>query len=450
MRKPRVIFIGLKDYHTVWSVDDAWFEGTNIDEREEIGGDSIIGGLLELKGNRERLSFTEIKNRIEELEKALNEDGLADQLWYNTGDVYCFRYLIDTCEKHDTSLAFCNFEYLENNFRDINKASSALLLDVHYTRHSDSDLYGVHLLKRLLERKRFRGDVFFWTQWKKLVDDTTDYNIVECDWWPLKYIPIVPKMTGATMDLSRFIASLDAFLTYFRSRFQDNVAWRKLAESLEEACNYGDYNNGHINSLDEITDVLFPLLDSYQKTNNPQRSFTALYYANPERPGEVDRKVDSKVLKDLFEYAGYPLHCDNNIEVFLPIMPGMIFILNLFDFIKSMGGATILGDKSIKLEVSRDEHHESYRILIPVPDVLQFEAAYHTRSNGQACRALRAVNSCNPARFVQENIMGNGQERAITWGLVDPDDRDHPPTIKVKPSFDNDEHAIVLSWRHRV
>src|ERR1700755_515874 len=155
MADPKFLPLGQSGLATVWSVDDAWFEGSGHDWGDSL--DDEIG----LEGTKS----------LEALEqKMVSVPGIT-----LNGDARYLLHLTELCIARRCNLILCNFEYFEEKFAKANNAGNAVLLDVNYTKAAEQQSeYGVHLLARSLQGKRFRGDVFFVTSSPIVVTSIVD------------------------------------------------------------------------------------------------------------------------------------------------------------------------------------------------------------------------------------------------------------------------------------
>lgn len=149
MADPKMQFFGQIGMPTVWSVDDAWFEGAN-------DYSPVIPDVIALeKGDS---SVEELKCTIEKKEN----DAVP---W---GDLLLLKHLVSLSFEYKFNLVLCNFEYFEKNFIEAINPRNAVLMDINYDKaEQDKNNYGVHLLAKVLQGNRPNGDVFFVTSYRE-------------------------------------------------------------------------------------------------------------------------------------------------------------------------------------------------------------------------------------------------------------------------------------------
>jgi len=420
---------------TVWTVDDAWFEGAGLHGLAILP--RIPGEVKSLQGLT---------------------DALKDKRFAKEGfDCELLRLLASLAQDRSCNLVACNFDYLEDNdnFERIDRERNAVLVDLRYEKYAATaperfpeggEGYGVYLLKHLLAGRRCKGDFFFVTGYPEIVRRILDKYREDGSWWPIRCVPVVIKD-------ERIEDELKCFFSYFlQGVYRDPVkefAHALLRTNPLEASRRKRL--GHPNSPTDILDD-FPLrsafVTDYADTNGME-SFKALYfYEGNDVDGKGERWIAPSAFREHLAEATITVDVSGATPFLLPIQPGMLFVICLIRFCKALDG----GVRSMTIRVTKREGGGGAAVLeIPLDKDKQdgLRIGLETAHEGGAIDALRSLLSCDRQCFVKE-VGTDGQLVADTvWVRPSPVGRAGQSARRIYAPVINktfQEGRLCLSW----
>jgi hypothetical protein len=426
---------------TVWSVDDAWFSQDNAAATGLV--DFYCSGSLGLEMTdfvgQPATTFSRMSQALERL-LSISDSGTESRFM---GDFPVLSELVSQCENHRVRLALCDFEYFEKHFRQIDRQTSAVLLDVH-NAHLDDNSHGVVLLHKLLEGRRFKGDIFFFTARKEETLERIEANATDDTWWPLRYVPLVVKgdPSGGEAAFSRDLA---AFLRYFRQG-DHREPLRFLLDSAIRAQEFPHPSDGQLETLLDF----FPLQAEHVRAG--AESFKALYYDDPaskKGTGVGTREIKPNFLRELLAYAGVELTCAPSVStnLRLPASPGVLFIFNLVRFCHSFDSPDSR-KVSLKTERLAQPRREKATLTLCVPDARALEAAWMLdRGGGTSTSCFRDLLGCSEEALT--TLCRTEAEKSIVRSWANESRlgrRSSVPLVRIRPRFSDENTCVAIEW----
>ena len=438
------VSFGSESWASVWSIDDAWFEGFG----------AVNSGSIE-----EEIKLTACNSNYDQLLAAIDERTTKSEVYGEVKlktEIEYLRVLAQLCKENNLRLRLCNFEYFETNYdEEINWGKTAVLLDVNYANFQRSDKksssgelftandYGVFLLAKMLDGERSRAEIFFVTSFGGTVEKVlVDHRKTE-KWWLLRTIPVISK---ASMEITEGI-SLQDELSYFVKHFKQGIE-RDPIKEFSQALIYAQSENlSHPEPADMSLMIpsWFPLRDAFLKdVVDGSDSFKALYHVEGGASRKGKRNLLTFIFKRHLEYSGVKLST-REANFRLPVNPGMLFILCLLDLHRTLG----VNDESLQLEIEQNGNRGLARMEIPLrsDESTKFESAYYCRDKrrGAAVSALRRLLACK--LDVVQGSLGKrnpvSQTLATEWGVEEYVSEDLYPLL-MQLAITN--RSIVLTW----
>jgi hypothetical protein len=398
MRDPRLYGVApdRTNEPIIWAVDNAWFE--SYDENN-LSLDNLLRRDLK-RGLSTAKTLVELKEVIE-----------AGMMKGHSGDLEYLGVLVDICIQNDLQLGLCDFDCFRSRFLLLNQLGSAILLDVHcpggHTSDYPQDEYGVYLLHEVLDGARPQADIFLVTGYESLARKVIASKRYETKWWPLNGIQIVDKSDARLRD------SLGAFATYFVQGLQRDP-FVKLSRGLIKARTKG---NTHPMSTTNTSETIKSLLDSIkdlplgdsfvrlekEKPTQGLTSFKTLYHsrgynaANAENEEGIrpsigsespkdsgfprgEDKINTEILAEHFGFLGVDLKVETGLDLYLPIQPGLVFVLYFCAFIKWLEEKP-----TVHLELVKNQDGGRCRLFVPLKSTDGLRAAvYASETLGNA------------------------------------------------------------------
>lgn len=446
MAEEHVAEFGLSGWGTVWSVDDAWFEGSNPNK-----GDRALPIAEEISfdecGRDYQKLLDALARRWEERED-LGEVLLGDEFNY-------LKVLAQLCEEHHLYLRLCNFEYFETHYQtEINEEKSIILLDINYADFQRADKmspvakeqysaenYGYLLLADLMKGELPRARTMFLTSFETLAKGVEDRHQAMSDWIPFKYIPSMSKSSDSTSKVSRE-DQLRAFIKNFKRRVEKDPL-REFSNALLRAQSFP-------HPAPDIAAKVPPdfLLRAAFMVDGGQEeeceSFKALYMLDQKSGGKSGRDLLTRVFTRHLEYAGVEVDVSGAETFRLPVEPGMLFILCLIDFHKELNL-----DAPIQLELSNRGATGSAMMTIPLNDHEEFRSTFLTReAEHGAVSALRRLLGCKPTVFENSVDETSGEFASFvercTQNRMTSNGRHYK--LMMEPSFN--KHGLTITWEY--
>jgi len=467
MTEPRACFIGEETNKTIWSVDDAWFEGgaseVNAIAAYEIGiarvngrhTQKIVFGI----GTEYELSWDEMQTKIEARQQHSQEIVLA-------GDWLYFRSLYQLCFQHKIKLVICNFEYLEKTFDRANRKNNAILIDIQYDqapKDFSAQHYGIELIANLLDGFRSRADLFFVTGYSDTLQKKIEENKNDPKWWVLRTLPYVSK-AQYEREITNLETELKCFFAYFTQGIQTSLnqfieeLWNPLIESHVNIFS-------HPSSLSDIPQDFFLKECFTPWTCDRIESFKAIYhYEMPQLYPKArgSRKLLIDILQKHLDYLKIKINIVNKKPettnyVKLPVQPGMLFFINLFYFLHRLDENE---EHTIDFEIDNSGLEGKATLRIPLdpeknPQALKESVITGNRKTMEAFRSLLACkellkftsDSGKTLNLISDHLIDEASELVKTWKtnkLVSEHDRIYYQLI----DYEFINHDLLLSWTY--
>jgi hypothetical protein len=442
---------GTTNEPVIWAIDNAWFD--SYDEHN-ISLDDLLRRDLK-KGISTSRTLGELREVIE-----------AGTLKGHGGDLEYLGVLVDLCIQNNLQLGLCNFDCFRDRFLLLNQPGSAILLDVHYPGSHKSGYppaeYGIYLLHEVLNGSRPRADIFLVTGYETLARKVIGNKRYVATWWPLTGIQIVDKSDEKLKD------SLDAFVKYFVQGL-DRDPFIKLARGLIAARRAG---NTHPMSLEKLLESSqgLPLAESFARLERERKSqgltsFKSLYHSRGQhgdegRGGKAlevaesseggepldesgfpsgEDKVAVGVLVDHCRFLGIDLNVEDCSEVYLPIQPGLVFILFFCAFIR------LLEEKpTVQLSCAQNQGGGRGKLFIPLKSTDDLLAAvYASESLGDATLWFKRALT-GRGEWVFELAKESVVNQRIPWKCPTSKGRTYP--LIVRPTFLANGIELVWEW----
>ncbi len=443
---------GSTGLRTVWSVDDAWFEGDEThDPVTDMMPPDLQLGMTEDTRHRELMH-----GRLQDLTTWLNQKpgppGSSSYLEYKL-----LRKLAAGCAINQCDLCLCNFEFFARFFADrMNRAGNAILIDVCYEKRADpfaweAGEHGVHLLADRLGGRRPLADIFFVTSTPGTARDIVGRHRADPAWWPLQGIPGLDKAGDTDGEL-------DAFFQYFIAGL-DRDPVRRLVQTLVRAYRLP------VSDREKIThpglkqpggepdiDPSLPLRDLFVRLHDVQ-SVKALYHdRNAEKDDGAGNTyvLKTEALQAHLEQAGIATDVASNgpSDLTLPVAPGLLFLLPLVRFVRTLEE----GQRRCELDVRGGGPTGRLVVLrVPMRSPRSFGYAVETGGGGVSLEAFRQLLGCNPeAAFAL-----GGEEDRPNWsdcfarrGKLDVRPRYGDTELILRPliRWEATDDRLVLTW----
>ena len=402
----------------VCSVDDCWFEGSEL-VLPVVETMPFLGGLHSASDS------------LSALRDALNANPSAGI----DGDGNYLRMLAELCCKAGFHLELCNFEGLEQHWSELNAQGTAVLLDVNYHKAEDglSSEYGLRLIQRLLKGTRPFADVFVITGNPPGFQETLANHADDPDWWLVRTLPVVSKTDAAQLS-----TDLNCFSAYFSAGNAESPVTsllRSVVWAYETAFDWA-----HPDRFSEVPGYL-PLRRLYEQD---EESIKALFFKDchedaPYAPYSIKPSVVASLLSTsgfvVTLAAGFPdtLH--------LPRAPfGVFWLAQAWDSLRWM-----LADAAPSSVAVLSSEGTSCSMSIPLNEDHSegFLASLSAAAGARAGRAVQAVvgllNGKFREGFLDERLVGHAgllRELEARGGFRD-------PTYAGKVS----SKAVVVTWK---
>jgi len=433
MTKRKVCFIGQTHLPSIWSVDDAWFEGVGhfLSINDELGLEQNViyreSDLLKCY-----LAFDELFNKIEE-RKAYSQQEIN-----SFGDFIYLQELSKLCSLHHLGLVLCNFEYLDGYFSEIDTVNNAILVDVNYSNaeRGGAENYGIRLLANLLNGKRPRADIFFVTSYPHEIETTRRSNRENSKWWIMRSIPYVSK--GEKLHLE-----LDAFVKFFLEKVQRDI-FRDLSDSLVQA---NQENFSHPESIERDIPENFIFKEYFLYESNrylARESFKGLYHYNSGTlDGLGERQISLPILRKYFNFCGIHLDIttDSHSWLFLPVQPGILFLLNLLKYLSA------LEESQVALTINSQNDYQQATLEVPLnlnknPEALKMAIV---TGGGQATEFFRHLLACRKNTFLNSaSNRDSAQKCATLWKRPEP--LNFTTVYKALVDYEFTEKSLTIYW----
>lgn len=285
MNPQRLVLNGFRS-HEIWLVDDLWFEGSGQ-------GTFPIRDLVR--------GF----DQIDTLDVLLEALRIARQSRRSDFGLLYLDVIASLCLEYSFALVLCNFEYLDSHFYDANKRQAAVMVDVEYKGAASgkysSDTYGIELLAARLHGYRPIADMFFFTAYPQRVRETIDAHWDDPTWWPLRFLPCVPKTAAFTFEagqsfddmMGRLRTELKGFVHYFAQGVSKEIV-REFALALLEANQLGV---DHPDSLDALPAAFLFGTAYMAEGRSGLESFKAMHHFDRRGP----RTVSAAIFDSIFD-----------------------------------------------------------------------------------------------------------------------------------------------------
>lgn len=444
MADERHVSFGLSGLGSVWSVDDAWFEGSHTSELpalpivEEIHFDECDNDyrkLLEAIASRE--------SQVEDM----GPIALKIELEY-------LKVLAKLCWENNLCLTLCNFEHFEKEQHIINREKTAVLLDIRYDDFQRTDKespvpdeqyepenYGYLLLADLLKGKRPRADIFFVTSRAELARKVRLMHKTAPGWWPLRTIPYISKFSDLlTDDTDTLEDELKAFITYFKQGI-DNDPLKEFSNALLKAQSFPHPERDFATVPDDFPLKSLFMSDAGQEYEN--ESFKALYM--PNLGGRGDRDLLTRIFISHLRHAGVRAEAKVDGTFKLPVAPGMLFVLCLLDLHNTLE----FDDETTTLNLKAGDLRGVAEIFIPLRTPNEFKAAFFTReTNEGSVNALRRLLGCKETVFRKHvNADSETVDPLIDrWKANRMTSSGKHYNILAKPIFD--DSGLTVTWEY--
>jgi hypothetical protein len=339
MPQPRVLEIRpVGAQADVWTIDDAWFEGTpqGIDGRayaaailpEHLPASLTFSELLyELQGNA--TPYDPLMYEMGSIEKGLDRFMSGDP----GRDRYYLSELAKLCRENAFALHIANFEYFDAHFSRLNAPRTAILLDINcgYLGLAGQN-HGIRLLNRHLHGQRPVAETFFVTSRRDEVEDFIRSQISHASdrksAWPLKTIPIVdkwrpdPKYTGP-----RLRQELESFFEFFKQRLPGHRGLELLATSHLQMCTVKW--DGHVDSNQIPRDYVLHHAAGKPNSEYLERNSKALHHV---AGAFTNQDIRNEALLEILDKVSVRPGITGDTTL-LPA-PGMLFLMNLADLVR--------------------------------------------------------------------------------------------------------------------
>jgi hypothetical protein len=413
------VFSNLKDT-VVWAIDDAWFSGSQ-------SLDVKLGLALSLPSTLADLSH-----------KVASKSVVHSNFSY-------LETLIAFCLQHDLRLGLGSFEYFQQEFGRIDSYHTAVLLDVHYQPESQTswppESYGVYVLKQMLNGNRPKSEYIFVTAYPDNVKAVLELRKDDPLWWPLQNRITIDKRDPKLKD------RLTPFFENFAGRQKSESRLRELARSLIDERRQGhDYTHPQSIETLQAQHQNLALLSSFAEEDRAQagagvESYTALYHTSKKSGQRIKRNVytiSTQLFYDHCRYLGLTVDIKEQRRFYLPVMPGLVFLLYYCNFVLSLNAPTPTPTLSFLPKSNQDWASLS----IELEDNLALRASIlGSEELGKATtwfkRTLRGEG-----RFVFE--LAGYDEEETPWMESEPYKAKIFPLL-VAPVFSDKE--IALNWR---
>jgi len=437
---------GDERWASVWSVDDAWFEGSSTGTSRSLS----IADEISLKHDGD---YDGLLNAIRERREAEN----LDEVTLKTEFDY-LETLVQLCKENSFRLVLCNFEYFEKEYSRANSGKTAVLLDINYSTFRRSDKksritgetytannYGIFLLADLLNGQRSRADIFFVTSYPKQADSVRSTNRINPLWWPLKAIPFISKASTQPDDPLKLKDELDAFAKYFKQGIEKDPV-RVFSYALLQAQAFSHPEP----DIDTAIPSDFPLRGEFMLDGGGGlecESFKALYNTDGTEKARGGRYLLTRIFRKHLEYAGINVSVDEG-TFKLPVEPGMLFVLCLADLHRSLN----LREETIELKLKKNGSRAVARMNIPLRNSESFAAAFFARETdrGESVNALRRLLACKERVFQKaiEVDQPQAQELIAKWTkprlIVGENARDY--AVLMKPIITSG--TLTIEWEY--
>jgi hypothetical protein len=381
--QPKVLKIGIGSVksHELWLVDDSWFEG-----KKEGGKIFNISSILHLDENHHET----VQSLLDEI-NTIEEDSDIDIDISLSADFGYLKTILSVCSSFNfVQVNLCNFEYFKENYSIINNSKSTIFLDIMYDRYISLDRslaleYGLYLLLELMQRDMPRANIVFITGWPNKVVEFVERELTSEN----KYLDDTQKISAFNIKYSK--ESAFQYLRLYLKEIEDLERKKfSLAFDLLDA-NFTymihPQNVPHISEYSQISKDLYCY--SIFKKDDPLsiQSYEALFLASDRHNGSWRRiKIESFV--ELLKLANItietPLKDSEAIEI--PMQPGMLFIVNLIDFLNSM--------KIEKINLEYQAEKQEVDLSFEVREIERFSSAILTGGGRNSSCKFRYLMGC--------------------------------------------------------
>ncbi len=427
----KTVQFGIGNGLKIWAVDDAWFNSS-------VFNTPIYDALL-------RTGLSENQATISDLVKAIQVLQEAENAVVSWADVSYLSELAKNCERLGESvvLHLANFEYFETQGISINQRRHAVLLDVHEANQSGgNNSRGILLLKETLNGQRPLADFAFITGNVHEVTKAIDSNRSDKKWWPVRSVPSVDK--SSVVNLKK---DLEAFFDFFVQGLESDPV-RNLAcflHRIQEAEAINE-NASHPNTLDEIPKDA-PFLQCYDRDQTPCESFKSLYRSSHADGGQAMRTISATLLASHLEsVAQVELEEKSEQRLTLPCKPGVIFVLNLFKFLRETGAGR--SDRP-KVKIWVDQKSGSCGVNVELANAERFRHSV-LGNGGTLTKAFRDLLISDLKLFnesIQTKASYLSRWNCPSYWSEDADLR-ATPRLCVEPEWSSS--GVVLKWFHPV
>lgn len=440
----------------IWAVDNAWFDSHG---EHNVSLDDLLLHKIGKRGLSKAATLGELKQALEagQLKNVVN------------GDSEYLYALVDLCIQNNLQLGLCNFSCFRDRFSLLNQPGAAILLDVNcpagYTSDYPPDGYGVYLLHKVLGGTRPQADIFLVTGYPTLAQDLIRTKRYDPEWWPLSGIQIVDKTDERIKD------SLEAFVQYFVQGLERDP-FVKLARGLIDARLLGK-SKTHPNTTEDLPEKVkgLPLAESFTRLEEVKEtlglsSFKALYHSRDYHEAESvffgavgaagsaqgtqpsgdsgfpsgEDKIASASLVEHCNFLGVDLVAENCDELYLPIQPGLVFILYFCAFIKALERER----PKVQLSCAESQNGRRGRLFVPLSDTGGLQAAvYGSEKMGGPTLWLKRTLT-GRGEWVFELAKTHNVNHHIPWKCPQPVGRTFP--LMVQPTFMKDGIELVWEW----
>jgi hypothetical protein len=434
----------------IWAVDDAWFDSYDATRLAIDDLPAVMGGV----------SAAKTLGELSEVIKAARAKSES------SGDLEYLNILVELCIQNNLQLGLCNFDCFHSNFLLLNQPGSAILLDVHSPSSRTSDYpaaaYGIYLLHEVLEGSRPQADIFLVTGNEPRARNAIENKRYDPTWWPLIGIQIVSKADERLRD------SLEAFVRYFVQGLERDP-FIKLARGLIAARLRGNTHPTSLKNLVESSRGL-PLAESFvrlekEKKTQGLKSFKALYHSYKDQPvkseeSEASEPVDlsgenntpdeselplpeypisNKMLTEHCRYLGIDLKVGGLPELYLPIQPGLVFILYFCAFISKLKEKP-----TVQLSCTKNQNGGTGKMFIPLSSTDSLRAAvYASEALGETTLWFKRMLT-GRGEWVFQLAKKSEVNNHIPWKCPKQIGGGRTYPLIVRPTFL--EHGIELAW----
>lgn len=406
--QPDIVYIEKKYKQTIYSVDDAWFEGVPMSQIE----DAAYMSVQQTVDICNEMGLTEL---ITEIDSMTNE---GFDFGYLKSDITYLKLLSSACEANKINLALCNFEYFEKEFDQLNQHDNAFLLDINYTLKNEEN-YGIHLLIRLLQGYRPSAEIVFVTGMGYDIIESTIKDSSEDDSkkWIVRSRPMILKYPEEKLG-----CEINCFINYWLHHYKSvGLLYGSFVEIVNANVNGEKGKLMHPEGNDLLSDDAkkihhcIPLINEFLSGDEPDNdSFKALYNAK-ERKSFYP--ISQRILEEHFKYIGLNVKEISSSDAEKPIkipQPGIFFLILLKYFI-------IHADITVIDNISYDNKNQTGTITLKLREPIEFKIALEASLNfGESIASLKMLLSGYFKDFLAKlKLPKPHDDKMIDWQMGD-------------------------------